>query len=90
MKYWLFSGVAPSSAAEARARTLAEHPPALSVGGSLASAPAQFHDVGPGTYAACAGIFDAKTMDAMDSPFGCTQLVVHDEPVLELAIALQP
>ena len=53
--------------------------------------PIQFHDVAPGTYAACAGIFDAHTMDALDAPFGCTPIVVHDgESVRELEIAFKP
>jgi hypothetical protein len=88
--YWLFTGAAPASATTARAQAIAEHPPRAAIGGNGKIEPTQFHDVSPGNYTACAGLFDVRTMDALDAPFGCTVLVVHDtDTVRELDILLK-
>ncbi len=88
--YWLFSRRAPKDGAEARARKKAENAESLTLGGGAKGDPAEFHDVAPGTYYACAGFFDIATMDALDRPFGCTKVVVDDsETVREVVIALE-
>lgn len=87
--YWLFTGSAPRDGAEARARKKAEKVPSFSYGAGAKDRPADFHDVAPGTYYACAGFFDIATMDALDRPFGCTKVIVDEsDSVREAEIVL--
>lgn len=74
--YWLFTRSAPRDGADARTRKKAEDAESMTY--SSKDRPAEFHDVAPGTYYACAGFFDVATMDALDRPFGCTKVRIED------------
>jgi hypothetical protein len=87
--YWLFSGSAPRDGVDATARDKSENAPSMMVGGSSTHDPAQFHDIPPGTYFACAGLFDRATMGAFARPFGCRKITVEDsDSVAEIEIVL--
>ena len=87
--YWLFTGAPPKTGAEARTRAAAEHPQQMTRGGGGNGEPLELHDVAAGSYAACAAAFDARAMAALNSPFGCVAITVHDDDsVLERRIDL--
>lgn len=91
LSFWLFTGSMPADGAEARARRGPERAPYMATGGGQGAGAVQFHDVSPGRYWACAGFFDARTMDALDRPFGCARAVVTEgDAVREVQVVLAP